>query len=440
MQGCSGDSRRGAHFREKYWKMSSTDLTQISIGTQPPFKPAFSQTTRTGLATLVAVLALLCLIFDWPFSRIDIYQPFMLTAGFVLIAYVIDVPFRTLKPKLALMAAFLLAAFLAWVAWYSNGDIISQTVADFSWKLASVGVIALIIGAGIWNAPYKNFHSKIAAIPMMFIVMFAFIGCSLWTITYSTSDARIYPLYTYVGLKQYYRLFKADIWTIAWHNALIYLVLGTTFSFIMGFLIAVFMDQKIRLEGMFRTIYLYPFALSFIVTGHVWAWILSPEYGLEKSVRQLGWTSFSFDWIANNHKAIYTVVIAGVWQGTGLVMALMLAGLRGIDDDVWRAARVDGIPKWRTYLQIVLPMMRPVLITTFVIVASGCVRIYDLVVALTDGGPGISTTVPAQYVYKYLFMGNIGQGLSAATVMLLTSAVILIPWVYVEFVRGKQQR
>ena len=118
----------------------------------------------------------------------------------------------------------------------------------------------------------------------------------------------------------------------------------------------------------------------------------------------------------------------------------MGSGLRGIDDEVWRATRVDGIPKWRTYWSIVLPMMRPVLITTFVIVASGGVRLYDIVVALTDGGPGISTTVPAQYVYKYLFSGNIGQGLAAATVMLMTTAVILIPWVYVEFVKGKQQR
>ena len=420
--------------------MSSIETITARGENLPPFKSVFSQSTRIGLAALVAAVAALCLIFDWPFSRIDIYQPFLLTAGVVLVSFVIDVPFRTRGPKLAMIGAFLLAAFLAWVAWVSKGAIISQAFADFSWKLASVGLIGLFLGAGIWNAPYKNFHSKIAAIPMMFIVMFGFIGCSIWTIIYSTSDAKIYPLYTYVGLKQYYRLFNADIWTIAWHNALIYLFLGTIFSFVSGFLIAVFMDQKIRFEGVFRTIYLYPFALSFIVTGHVWAWILSPEYGLEKSVRQMGWTSFSFDWIANNDKAIYTVVIAGVWQGTGLVMALMLAGLRGIDDEVWRAARIDGIPKWRTYWSIVIPMMRPVLITTFVIVASGGVRLYDIVVALTDGGPGISTTVPAQYVYKYLFSGNIGQGLAAATVMLLTTAVILIPWVYVEFVKGKQQR
>ena len=364
----------------------------------------------------------------------------MLTAGIVAVCYVIDVPFRQPWPKLLMLGVFLAATFSAWLAWYSGGSLISQATADLIWKLTSIGVVAVTLAAGVWNAPYRNFHSKIAAIPMMFIVMFAFIGCSLWTIAYSTSDAKIYPVYTYVGMKQYIRLFKSDVWTTSWHNALIYLFLGTFFSFVVGFLIAVFMDQKIRLEGLFRTIYLYPFALSFIVTGHVWAWILSPEYGLEKSMRQLGWTSFSFDWLTNTDKAIYTVVIAGVWQGTGLVMALMLAGLRGIDDEVWKASRVDGIPKWRTYLQIVIPMMRPVLITTFVIVASGGVRLYDIVVALTDGGPGTSSRVPAQYVYINLFSGNIGQGLAAATVMLLTTAVILIPWVYVEFVKGKQTR
>lgn len=420
--------------------MSSIDLIDAGDASRPLLKPAFGITIRVGFAVLIAGLSALCLVFDWPFQYTGVFQPFMLTAGIVAVSYVIDIPFRSLWPKLAMIAIYLASALAAWLSWYSGGTLISQDAADLGWKLVSVGVIALVLAAGVWNAPYRNFHSKIAAIPMIFIVLFAFIGCSLWTIAYSTSDAKIYPLYTYVGLKQYYRLFNAEIWTISWHNALIYLFLDTILAMVGGFLIAVFMDQKIRLEGIFRTIYLYPFALSFIVTGHVWAWILSPEYGLEKSVRQLGWTSFSFDWIANNDKAIYTVVIAGLWQGTGLVMALMLAGLRGIDDEVWKAARVDGIPKWRTYLQIVLPMMRPVLVTTFVIVASGAVRLYDIVVALTDGGPGISTRVPAYYVYVNLFSGNIGQGLAAATVMLLTTAVILIPWVYVEFIKGKQQR
>jgi glucose/mannose transport system permease protein len=420
--------------------MTTLDPAIVGVPMKPPHLPLFSVGLRYGLVGLIIALALACLAFDWPFARIGVFQPMMLALGFVLIQYVTDIPFRGLRPKLVVFAVFLAAVAAAWMAWYSKGAWISQPAADATWKYASVGLIAALLGAGVWNAPFKNFHAKIASIPMMFIVLFAFIGCSLWTMMYSLSDARIYPVFTFVGLKQYYRLFSVDIWDIAWKNSLIYLVLGTTFMFVTGFLLAVFMDQKIRLEGLFRTIYLYPFALSFIVTGHVWAWIFSPAYGLQKSVRQMGWEGFTFEWIADSNMAIYCVVIAGVWQGTGLVMALMLAGLRGIDDDVWRASRVDGIPQWRTYLQIVIPMMRPVLITTFVIVAAGCVRIYDIVVALTDGGPGISTTVPAQYVYKYLFGGNIGQGLSAATIMLLTTAIILIPWVYVEFVKDKQQR
>jgi glucose/mannose transport system permease protein len=421
--------------------MSSIELSQMSGNSNPRFKPSFSKEVRLGFTGLIAATSALAIYFDWPFAQIGLFQPFMLTAGCVLVSYVIDVPFSALWARLAQIGVFLLAAFSAWLAWYSSGKLLSQDSADLIWKLTSTGLIGFVLAAGVWNAPYRNFSSKIAAIPMMFIAMFAFIGCSLWTITYSLSDAKTFPLFNnFVGLKQYYRLFGTDVWWTACKNAVIYLGFVTTIEFLLGFLIAVFMDQKIRAEGVFRTIYLYPFALSFIVTGHVWAWILSPEYGLEKSVRQLGWTSFSFDWLVNVDRSIYAVVIAAVWQGTGLVMALMLAGLRGIDDEVWKAARIDGIPKWRTYLQIVIPMMRPVLITTFVLVASGCVRVYDIVVALTDGGPGTSSKVPAQYVYQYLFQGGIGQGLAASTVMLLTSAVILTPWIYVEFVKNRQAR
>ncbi len=421
--------------------MSSIELSQINRGAGPHFQPAFTKNVRIGIASLVVILALLAVTFDWPFAYIGVIQPFMLTAGLVAVSAIVDVPFRLFWPKLVMFATLLLAALSAWLAWYSGGAWISQEGADQVWKTVSTGLVGVIIGAGVWNAPYRNFSSKIASIPMMFIVLFAFIGCSLWTISYSFSDAKTFPLFNnFVGLKQYYRLFGADVWWTACKNAAIYLIFVTSIEFVLGFVIAVFMDQKIRAEGVFRTIYLYPFALSFIVTGHVWAWILSPEYGLEKSMRQLGWTSFSFDWLVNVDRSIYAVVIAAVWQGTGLVMALMLAGLRGIDDDIWKAARVDGIPKWRTYIQIVLPMMRPVLITTFVIVASGCVRVYDIVVALTDGGPGTSSKVPAQYVYQYLFQGGIGQGLAASTVMLLTSAVILTPWIYVEFVKNRQVR
>ena len=295
------------------------------------------------------------------------------------------------------------------------------------------------------NPLFRNLNSKIASLPMMFIVLFVFIGGTVWPVESSFTNIKTLPIFTpqefydnWAGLAQYERLWRTPRWLTSIANLGIYGSLYTIFAFIIGFLLAVFMDQKIRLEGVFRTIYLYPFALSLIVTGHVWAWIMNPAFGLEATVRQLGWATFSFDWLTNREMSIYAVVIAGLWQGTGVVMALMLAGLRGIDDEIWRASRIDGIPKWRTYVQIVLPMMRPVLITTFVIVASGAVRIYDLVVALTQGGPGLSSQVPSMYVYENLFVGALSQGTAASSVMLLTTAVILIPWIIVEFGKKKQ--
>ena len=307
------------------------------------------------------------------------------------------------------------------------------------------------------NPLFRNLSSKFAALPMMFIVLVVFVGGTFWTVAFSFTNIKIVPIFTptewvngFVGWANYARLFNTDRWMNcpaltqigretwkfscmgAMPNVVTYAVFSVTISMSLGFLLAVMMDQKIRIEGVFRTIYLYPFALSFIVTGHVWAWIMSPEYGLQAAVRSLGWASFTFDWIADRKMVMYAIVVAGIWQGSGFVMALMLAGLRGIDEDIWKASRVDGIPAWRTYLQIVLPMMRPVLVTTFVIVASGAVRIYDLVVALTDGGPGISSDVPTRYVYQN-FSANLAQSLSASTVMLFAMAVVLIPWIRMEF-------
>jgi len=337
--------------------MTTLDATNLSAVDQPPHLQQFSNPVRYGFALLMGVLAVLALYFDFPFAQIGIFQPMMYAAGLVVVCAVIDIPFRRLSYQLAMIALYVVCAATAFIAWFSDGSGISQDNADLVWKLAALFIFLFTLAAAVWNAPFKNFNSKVAAIPMMYIVLFAFIGCSIWTVVFSTSNARIYPIYTYGGFGQYLRLYNSDKWWIAVHNVLIYIGFTTVLAFVVGFLLAVFMDQKIRLEGLFRTIYLYPFALSFIVTGHVWAWILSPEYGLEKSVRQMGWTSFQFDWLTTNDKAIYCVVIAGLWQGTGLVMALMLAGLRGIDDEVWKAARVDGIPKWRTYWSIVIPMM-----------------------------------------------------------------------------------
>ncbi|MGL4490486.1 MAG: carbohydrate ABC transporter permease [Rhizobiaceae bacterium] len=308
-----------------------------------------------------------------------------------------------------------------------------------------------------WFAPYENQQSKFGSFMMILIALFVFVGGTIWTIMFSFTSIKILPLFTpqdwvekFNGVANYTRLFNTSRWmdcpaitkigTDAWQlqcsgslpNVVTYAVFFITIVMALGFLLAVLMDQKIRAEGVFRTIYLYPFALSFIVTGHVWAWIFSPEYGLQKAVRAWGWESFSFGWIADQKMVMYAIVIAGVWQGTGFVMALMLAGLRGIDEEIWKAAKIDGIPTWRTYIQIVLPMMKPVLVTTFVFVASGAIRIYDLVIAITDGGPGVSSDVPSRYIYQN-FTANLGQSLAASTIMLLAMAVILIPWIRLEF-------
>jgi glucose/mannose transport system permease protein len=284
------------------------------------------------------------------------------------------------------------------------------------------------------NRLFRNLNTKIASIPMILTAVVIFLGGTVWTVVYSFTNSRLLPRLSFIGLDQYERLWAAPRWIVSIQNLATYGILSLIFSLTIGFVLAALMDQKIRFENTFRSIFLYPFALSFIVTGLVWQWILNPEYGVQSVVRSLGWTSFDFDPLYDSDIVIYGILIAALWQGTGLVMCLMLAGLRGIDEDIWKASRVDGIPMWRTYLFIVIPMMRPVFVTTLVIIASGIVRIYDLVVAQTSGGPGIASDVPAKYVYDYMFFAqNLGQGFAASTMMLLTVAIIVVPWAYLEF-------
>jgi glucose/mannose transport system permease protein len=281
----------------------------------------------------------------------------------------------------------------------------------------------------------RNISAKIAAIPMIATALVVFLGGTIWTVVYSFTDSKLLPRLRWVGLDQYERLWSNSRWLVSIENLMFYGVMSLVFTVSMGFLLAVLMDQKIRYEDTFRTIMLYPFALSFIVTGLVWQWILNPQFGIEGVVRDMGWTSFSFDPLNNPDTVLYGLLISGLWQGTGFVMCLMLAGLRGIDEDIWKAARVDGIPTWKTYVVVIIPMMRAVFVTTLVIVASGIIRLYDLVVAMTSGGPGGNASqVPAMYVYDYMFQAqNLGQGFAASTMMLLSVLIVLIPWAYLEF-------
>ena len=281
---------------------------------------------------------------------------------------------------------------------------------------------------------FRNLTAKIAAIPMILTALVVFVGGTAWTVTYSFTSSKLLPRTKFVGLDQYERLWATPRWLVSIENLLIYGICMMVLSLVLGFLLAALLDQKIRYENTFRTILLYPFALSFIVTGLVWQWLLNPDFGIQSVIHRLGWESFDFNPLYNADIVIFGVLIAGLWQGSGLVMCLMLAGLRGSDQEIWKASRVDGIPAWKTYIFIIIPMMRPVFITTLVIIASGIVRLYDLIVAQTGGGPGIASDVPAKYVYDYMFQGqNLGQGFAASTMMLVAVLVVVIPWAYLEF-------
>lgn len=192
--------------------------------------------------------------------------------------------------------------------------------------------------------------AKIASVPMILTALVVFVGGSAWTVVYSFTRSGLLPRLDFVGLMQYERLWGTRRWLVSVENLALFGICSLVFTLIIGFLLAALLDRKIRFEDAFRTIFLYPFALSFIVTGVVWQWILNPDFGVPSVVQGLCWDSFAFDPLNNPDLVIYGLLIAGLWQGTGLIMCIMLAVLRGIDEDIWKATRGDGIPTWKTYV------------------------------------------------------------------------------------------
>lgn len=262
------------------------------------------------------------------------------------------------------------------------------------------------------------------------IFVYAFIG---WTAYVSLTRSRLLPKYEIEGFIQYERLFAAPRWDTALNNLFIFGSLFILIAMALGLVLAILLDQKIRTEGVIRTIYLYPMALSLIVTGTAWKWILNPGLGIQAMVRGWGFEDFTFDWLVNPKMAIYTVVIAGVWQASGFVMALFLAGLRSVDQEIIKAAQVDGIPTWRIYSAIIIPSMAPIFLSAFIVLAHLAIKSFDLVVALTGGGPGYATDLPATYMYAMAFSrGDIGQAASSAMVMMAVVFAIVVPYLYSE--------
>ncbi|MEM9602581.1 MAG: sugar ABC transporter permease [Pseudomonadota bacterium] len=279
----------------------------------------------------------------------------------------------------------------------------------------------------------QGWMPKLVLAPSFALILFFVYGFILYTGYLSVSDSKMLPSYGFVGLENYEKLWKLRHWKGSLSNLAVFGTLYILICSVLGLLLAILLDQKIRAEGVLRPIYLYPMALSFIVTGTAWKWFLDPGIGLEHTLQQWGWESFEFKWIKSRTHAIYTVVIAAVWQSSGFVMAMFLAGLRGVDADIVRAAEIDGASKFTIYRRIIIPLMRPVFLSAFVVLAHLAIKSYDLVIALTGGGPGKATELPATFMYSYTFTRNLmGIGASSAIIMLAMVFSIIVPYLYSE--------
>ena len=277
---------------------------------------------------------------------------------------------------------------------------------------------------------------KIVISPSFAVILWFVYGFVLWTFYISLTKSKMLPRYEFWGIDQHFRLWSNPRWFIAVENLLIFTVLFVGICILIGILLSILLDQKIRAEGFLRTIYLYPMALSFIVTGTAWKWMLNPTMGIEKLFTDWGFTDFTFDWLVNREMSIYTIVIAAVWQSSGFVMALFLAGLRSIDDEIVKAAKIDGASLYSIYITIILPMMRPVFMSSIVILLHISIKSYDLVIALTAGGPGISSDMPAVFMTQMAFhRSEIGLASASAVMMFLTVLAIVVPYLYSELRR-----
>jgi glucose/mannose transport system permease protein len=279
----------------------------------------------------------------------------------------------------------------------------------------------------------QDWLPKLVLAPSLAAMLIFVYGFIAFTLYLSFSDSKMLPSYDLIGFENYARLWNLSAWWTAVVNLMIFASLYIGICTVIGLSLAILLDQKIRGEGILRPIYLYPMALSFIVTGTAWKWIMDPGIGLENTMHLWGWESFEFNWIKDSEMAIYTVVIAAVWQTSGFVMAMFLAGLRGIDNEILKAAQIDGASNWSLYRRIVIPLLRPAFLSAFVILAHLAVKSYDLIIALTGGGPGRATELPATFMYSYTFTRNsMGIGAASAVIMLMTIAAIMTPYLYAE--------
>ena len=279
----------------------------------------------------------------------------------------------------------------------------------------------------------SNLLPRLLLSPSALLVLVCVYGYIMFTVYLSFTTSTMLPTAEWAGTANYERLLGLENWEVSLRNLAVFASLYIVIAMVLGLALAILIDQKIRAEGVLRSIFLYPMALSLIVTGTAWKWLLDPGVGLEHTLQSLGWTSFAFGWIKDGDMAIYCVVIAAVWQTSGFVMAMFLAGLRGVDSEQISAARVDGARTWQIYARIVIPQLGPVFVSAFVILAHMAIKSYDLVIALTNGGPGRSTWLPSVFMYQYSFTRNeMAVGAASAVLMLTAISVVVVPYLLRE--------
>lgn len=275
---------------------------------------------------------------------------------------------------------------------------------------------------------------QLTLLPSLILVAVTVYGFIALTMVISLTRSRMLPRFDrWEGFANYTKVWNHPRWEVAMENFAIFGVLYIGGTLVLGLILAILLDQKIRAEGALRTIYLYPMALSFIVTGVAWQWLMTPDLGLQNAFRTWGWDGFRFDWIQQSDLAIYCIVIAGVWQASGFVMALFLAALRGINPEVLSAAKIDGASGPSIYWHVIIPALRPAFLTAIVVQGHLAIKSYDLVVALTRGGPGFSTELPSTFMYEFTFSRNeMALGASSAVMMLVLVSILIVPYLYSE--------
>ncbi|MDV4179249.1 sugar ABC transporter permease [Rhizobium brockwellii] len=279
----------------------------------------------------------------------------------------------------------------------------------------------------------SRLQAALTLVPVAFVVLSVYVGGVLWAAGISLTRSSMLPNYRFAGFTQYINLFSNARWHVSLTNMALFAVIFIPVTLFIGYSLAAMINRGVRGENALRTIYLYPFAMSFIVTGLVWRWLFDPNYGIADVARKLGFENASFDWIVNADTAIFTIIFAAVWHSSGLVMVVLLAGLRGVDDDLWKAIRIEGIPAWKAHLYIIVPSIGASITTALVLMCLTVVRLFDVVVAMTGGGPGIATDVPAKFIIDHMFeRQQVGLASAAATTLLLLVLLVSVPLLYLK--------